>query len=89
MSSNNKKKKMIFSSLFVILICILTLVGVSYAWFTDTASTGVETITTGNLDVEVLYSRDMETWQEATEETQLFDDDALWEPGHTELYILR
>lgn len=89
MSSNNKKKKMIFSSLFVILICTLTLVGVSYAWFTDTASTGVETITTGNLNVKVMYSTDMQTWKEATEKTQLFDDDALWEPGHAEVVYLK
>lgn len=88
MSSNNKKK-MIFSSLFVILICTLALVGVSYAWFTDTASTGVETITTGNLNVKVMYSTDMLSWKEATEKTQLFDDDALWEPGHTEVVYLK
>ena len=43
----------------------------------------VNKIQAGNLDVKLMYSTDMQTWKEATDQTKLFDDNALWEPGYT------
>ncbi|MFR6087626.1 MAG: SipW-dependent-type signal peptide-containing protein, partial [Oscillospiraceae bacterium] len=65
------------------------LVGATFAWFTDTASTGVNKIQAGNLDVKLMYSTDMQTWKEATDQTKLFDDNALWEPGYTQVVYLK
>ncbi len=36
-----------------------------------------------------MYSTDMKTWKKATDATQLFDDNALWEPGHTEVVYMK
>ena len=65
------------------------LIGTTFAWFTDTASTGVNKIQAGNLDVKLMYSTDMQTWKEATDQTKLFDDNALWEPGYTQVVYLK
>ena len=89
MNESTKTKKALRGSLFALFLCIVLLIGTTFAWFTDTASTGVNKIQAGNLDVELEYSHDMVTWQAANENTQMFKDDTLWEPGHTEVVYLR
>ena len=88
MTKTNSKKALL-SSVFALVLSVAMLIGTTFAWFTDTASTGINKIQAGNLDVKLMYSTDMETWKEATSTTQLFNDDALWEPGHTELVYLK
>ena len=88
MTKTNSKKALL-SSAFALALSVAMLIGTTFAWFTDTASTGINKIQAGNLDVKLMYSTDMVTWKEATSTTQLFNDDALWEPGHTELVYLK
>ena len=64
-SSKSTKRALIFSAL-AILMCVAMLIGTTFAWFTDTASTGVNKIQAGNLDVKLMYSTDMVNWKEAT-----------------------
>lgn len=82
-------KRALFSSVLAIVLCLAMLIGTTFAWFTDTASTGVNKIQAGNLDVKLEYSTDMENWQTATSSTKLFNDDILWEPGVTQIVYLR
>ena len=89
MNESTKTKKALRGSLFALFLCIVLLIGTTFAWFTDTASTGVNKIQAGNLDVDLEYSHNMEDWQAANENTQMFDDNVLWEPGHTEVVYLR
>ena len=84
-----KTKKALIMSVLSMVLCIAMLIGMTFAWFTDTASTGVNKIQAGNLDVKLMYSTDMQTWKEATEQTKLFDDNALWEPGYTQVVYLK
>ena len=88
---NNKRatKRALLTSVMALVMCVVMLVGTTFAWFTDTASTGVNKIQAGNLDVELMYSTDMQRWTEATEQTKLFDDNALWEPGYTQVVYLK
>ena len=88
---NNKRatKRALLTSIMALVMCVVMLVGTTFAWFTDTASTGVNKIQAGNLDVKLMYSTDMQTWTEATEQTKLFDDNALWEPGYTQVVYLK
>ena len=89
MNESTKTKKALRGSLLALFLCIVLLIGTTFAWFTDTASTGVNKIQAGNLDVELEYSHNMVDWQAANENTQMFDDNVLWEPGHTEVVYLR
>ncbi len=82
-------KRALVSSVLAIVLCLAMLIGTTFAWFTDTASTGVNKIKAGNLDVELEYSTDMANWQTATSSTKLFNDDILWEPGVTQIVYLR
>ena len=88
MTSKSTKRALISSTL-AILMCVAMLIGTTFAWFTDTASTAVNKIQAGNLDVKLMYSTDMVTWKEATDQTKLFEDSALWEPGYTQVVYLK
>lgn len=87
--SKKSTKRALLSSVFALVLCVAMLVGSTFAWFTDTASTGVNKIVSGKLDVELEYSYDMSEWKTATSSTKLFNDSTLWEPGVTEVVYLR
>ena len=89
MENSKSTKRALISSALAILMCVAMLIGTTFAWFTDTASTGVNKIQAGNLDVKLMYSTDMVEWKEATDQTKLFDDKALWEPGYTQVVYLK
>ena len=89
MENRKSTKKALAFSVLAMVVCVAMLVGTTFAWFTDTASTGVNRIQAGNLDVELEYSTDMVNWSEATSSTKLFSDSTLWEPGVTEVVYLR
>ena len=82
-------KRALLTSALAIVACVAMLIGSTFAWFTDTASTGVNRIQAGRLDVELMFSKDMVNWTKATANTPLFDEDALWEPGYTQVVYLK
>ena len=90
MTSKSTKRALITSAL-AILMCVAMLVGTTFAWFTDTASTGVNKIQAGNLDIEVEYRTSSdEDWKTLDSATDLFGaEGTLFEPGHTRVVELR
>jgi len=90
---NNKKatKRALLTSVMALVMCVVMLVGTTFAWFTDTASTGVNKIQAGNLDIELAYKNSTTNgkFKEASKETPVFDNNALWEPGHVEYVVLK
>ena len=46
-------KKALMMSIFSMVLCMAMLMGTTFAWFTDTAGTGVNIVKAGNLDVEL------------------------------------
>ena len=88
MTSSKSTKRALISSTLAILMCVAMLIGTTFAWFTDTASTAVNKIQTGNLDMEVEYTLDGENWNDLDGATDIFQK-GLWEPGHTEVVALK
>ena len=86
-SSKSTKRALIYSTL-ALLMCVAMLIGTTFAWFTDTASTGVNKIQAGNLDIKVEYTLDGKTWKDLNGANDIFQK-GLWEPGHTEVVALR
>lgn len=87
MKKLNTKHALLLSALSM-LVCMSMLIGSTFAWFTDTASTGSNVITSGNLDIEVQYTLDGEKWANLDGANDLFQK-GLWEPGHTEVVALK
>ena len=84
MTNAKSTKRALVSSALAILMCVAMLIGTTFAWFTDTASTGVNKITSGNLHVEI---QDEAGEPIANLEWVAKDgrpqDEILWEPGAT------
>ena len=88
MENSKSTKRALISSALAILMCVAMLIGATFAWFTDTASTAVNKIQAGNLDIEVEYTLDGENWKDLDGATDIFQK-GLWEPGHTEVVALK
>ena len=86
--TNKTTKRALITSVMAMLLCFAMMLGTTFAWFTDSAATGGNVITAGNLDVVVEYTLDGENWNELDGATDLFQK-GLWEPGHTEVVALR
>ncbi len=70
-------KRALLMSCISLLLCVSMLVGTTFAWFTDTAATGLNQIIAGNLDVALLDK----TGESVEGDTELFTMPELWEPG--------
>ncbi len=87
MTKHKNTKRALFTSVLSMLLCATMLIGSTFAWFTDNATTGVNTIQSGTLDVGLQMLVDGE-WVDAEGQTLGFVDDEgniltdiLWEPG--------
>ena len=96
MTNRKSTKRALLGSVMAMVLCMAMLVGATFAWFTDTASTGVNKIQAGNLDVQLQYATawdekgNVTTWADAQGKQLEFKKAAgaeneaiLWEPGCT------
>lgn len=92
MSKHNATKKALMLSLLSMVLCVSMLVGSTFAWFTDTATTGVTKIQAGNLDVTLEMKDNAGNWVSAEGKTLQFKvngvipaegTEIFWEPGCT------
>ena len=88
--NNNQKatKRALLTSVMALVMCVVMLVGTTFAWFTDTASTNVNKIVSGNLKVDIIGEKSdshIETLNFTKKAgTEVGTDAAaaiLWEPG--------
>ena len=89
---NNRKatKRALLTSVMALVMCVVMLVGTTFAWFTDTATANVNKIEAGNLNVELL-DKDGNPVEGKTLDFLQMDEngevksnaDILWEPGAT------
>ena len=97
MTNRKSTKRALLGSVMAMVLCLAMLVGATFAWFTDTASIGVNKIQAGNLDVVLEMQNADGKWVRAEGKTLDFvkaadakDEAILWEPGCTyELPALR
>ena len=96
MTNRKSTKRALLGSVMAMVLCLAMLVGATFAWFTDTASTGVNKIQAGNLDVQLQYATawdekgNVTSWADAQGKQLEFKKAAgaeneaiLWEPGCT------
>ena len=91
MENSKSTKRALLTSALALLMCVAMLIGATFAWFTDTASTGVNKIQAGNLDLEVKYRTTANgEWKALDNTTDLFGaEGTLFEPGHTRVVELK
>lgn len=84
MTKNQSTKRAFCSSVAAVVICVAMLIGTTFAWFTSTASTGVNKIESGTLKVDIVDAAG-ESIQNKTMSFVNKNESAniLWEPGAT------
>ena len=86
MTNSKSTKRALLTSVLALLMCVAMLIGATFAWFTDTASTGVNKIQAGNLDVKLEYATawnddgSVKTWADAEGKTLTFKTKAIEPP---------
>lgn len=90
MTNTKNTKRALLSSVMALFLCFAMLLGTTYAWFTDSVTSANNVIQSGNLDVVLEYKSNWsDGWATVDENTKIFKDGALYEPGYTEVVYLR
>lgn len=78
-------------SISSMLVCAMMLVGMTYAWFTDSAVTAVNAIHTGTVNADLMYKASDGSYRRLAQKTSLFADttNSPWAPGHIEIKYLK
>ena len=88
MANSKQTKRALLTGTLAIVVCVAMLIGSTFAWFTDTASTAVNKIQAGTLDIRLLAedgktSLEGKTIDFIKADTASADEEILWEPGCT------
>ena len=89
MSNKKATKRALLTSITALAMCVVMLVGTTFAWFTDTATANVNKIQAGKLDVALEMKDSAGSWVTAEGKTLNFvkaanapaGEKVLWEPG--------
>lgn len=91
--SKKTTKSALWMSALSLFLCFSMLIGTTFAWFTDEVTSDVNKIVAGNLDVELEYAKmvngEITAWATVEGEDEIFNSDALWEPGRVEVVYLK
>ena len=66
MTNNKSTKRALSASIMSMILCIVLLIGATFAWFTDSVSSGTNVIKAGNLKISATYQNTAETVQPIT-----------------------
>ena len=92
MTNTKSTKRALLASVMAMLLCFTMLLGTTFAWFTDEASTGRNIIQAGNLDLVVEHMganyANFSYLEEIDADTKLFDG-IRFEPGATKVEYIR
>ena len=88
----SQTKKALLKSVLSLVLCISLCVSGTFAWFSDNVTSGKNIIQSGNLDIEMYWTDDLEngTWYnvEDDEHNTIFTEEN-WEPGYTEVRYIK
>ena len=97
MTKTKSTKRALLLSALSLLMCVSMLIGSTFAWFTDSVTSGNNKIVAGTLDVDLYLWKDANTPTEITDESDPIFGEAglaqnstntLWEPGKTQVVYL-
>ena len=89
MKQSRSLKQRLISSVLVLVMLFSSLLGTTFAWFSDTVTSEGNTIQSGNLKIDLLHKTD-DDWISIKDnpDHKVFDYDK-WEPGYTRIETLK
>ncbi len=92
MNKKRNTKQTLIMSVLSFVICITMFISATFAWFTDNVTSGKNIIKSGNLDLEMYWTNDLDNGEwynvEDDEHNTIFKHDN-WEPGYTEVKYIK
>ncbi len=98
MTKTKSTKSALISAILVLCMLFTSLIGTTFAWFTDSVTSSGNVIQTGNLDVQLLMYNGIKYVDISDSDKPIFgensliaeweDVDLLWEPGKTQIVYL-
>ncbi len=87
MKKQNSFKRSLIASVVALCLCVSSLIGTTFAWFTDSVTSSGNVIQTGTLDVAMGWSEatadpETATYKDAAEGAIFYNE--YWEPGYVE-----
>ena len=89
---NNKKstKHALLTSVLSLVLCMAMLIGTTFAWFTDSVTSSNNKIQAGTLQIDLeLLDKESGSWSSVKKSNEAIFDYNLWEPGYTDVKILK
>ena len=87
-----RTKSALLKSALALLLCVSMLIGSTFAWFTDSVTSGGNIIQSGTLDIEMYWTDDLNSgvWHDVEEDAHntIFTYDN-WEPGYTDVKYIK
>ncbi|MBE6537186.1 MAG: hypothetical protein E7673_04450 [Ruminococcaceae bacterium] len=97
MTKKHSTKRALVASILALCMCFTMLIGTTFAWFTDSATSSGNVIKTGTLDVQLLMHNGTDYEDISENSSPIFGEGAiaqnnngatLWEPGKTQVAYL-
>jgi len=98
MTKAKNTKRALVSSILSLIVCVSMLIGSTFAWFTDSVTSGNNKIVAGTLEVDLLMADENGNYDSiAGENAAIFGEGSLaqdnaqqtlWEPGKTQIVYL-
>lgn len=77
-------------SLIMLAVWIMLGTGSTIAWFTDVSEVRVNSFVIGEIGIDVsYYDEEEDDYLPVDQSTEIFDDEALYEPGYTQVVLVR
>ena len=82
-------KKALTLSVFLMMLWAILGTGTTIAWFTDVTPVKQNTFVIGEMDLKVSYKNELGIYEEIKEDTKVFDEEALYEPGYVQVVRMK
>ena len=90
MTKIRSTKNALISAILVLCMAFTGLLGTTFAWFTDSVTSSGNKIQAGTLKLDLELMDKNGNWKSLKRESApIFDENAKWEPGYTEIKLLK
>ena len=90
MTKKNSTKSRLIASILVLCLCLTSLIGTTFAWFTDEVTSSGNKIVSGSLKVDLeLLDKTSGKWSSVKEKKDPIFTYENWEPGYVDAKILK
>ena len=84
MTKTRSTKRALLMSGLALLMCVSMLIGSTFAWFTDSVTSGSNKIQSGTLNIDLSVMDENGTYKSVKKDSNPIFGYTLWEPGYTE-----